>query len=436
MNLVEEVRYVMSNVAGNNNKFWYGYRYDNHLVRSENGRVGTTGDSHEFPQDSEDEAKKFLAKKCKEKEKKGYRKIDVVSGGSPKNPTVTISQSVNLIEVAKKQIESNSPETTALIERLSKANIHNILSSTTMTYNVATGLFSTPCGILGQSTIDSARDLLKDLGVYVIKGDLLNQKYIKLLEEYLMLIPTKIPGRRLDPETLFTTDKDINKQSDILDSLEASLQSVLNTPITESENKDIEQKVFSVKLFKVEDEKTIDRIKKKIHSTMDRNHASSHLRVKTIYSVDIETMRTKFEKQKDKISNVSEMFHGTRVHNILSILKGGLTIPKSNASHVTGRLYGDGAYFSPTKSSKSLNYSMGYWDGKARDQFCFLFLADVSMGSSYIPTGKYDGSYPKSGYDSVWAKEGKSGVINDECIVYNTNQCNLTYLVEFSPDGK
>ena len=147
-------------------------------------------------------------------------------------------------------------------------------------------------------------------------------------------------------------------------------------------------------------------------------------------------MRKDFEAVSSKFGNVSEMFHGSRVHNILSILKGGLVIPKSNASHVTGRLFGDGVYFSPTKSSKSLNYSYGYWDGKSRDNFCFLFLADVAMGKSYVPSGRGDGNYPKRGFDSVWAKESKSGVMNDECIVYETNQCNLKYLVEFSPDGK
>lgn len=436
MNLVEEVKYIMANVAGNNNKFWYGYRYDNHLVRSENGRVGTTGDSHEFPQDSEDAAKKFLAKKCREKEKKGYKKLEVVNSGSPKSPTITVSQSqsVNLAEVAKKQIQSNSPETFKLIERLSKANIHSILSSTTMTYNVATGLFSTPCGIVNQDTIDKARDLLKDLGAYVIKSDLRNPKYIKLLEEYLMLIPQKV-GRKLDPESLYTTKQDVQKQNDILDSLTASLQSVLSTPLVESEeNKSSEPKIFSVKLLQVDDDKIIKRLKTKFKSTMNKTHECAHLDVKNVYSVEIESMHAAFEKKGRPIGNIQEYWHGTRISNVLSILKGGLVIPKSSASHCSGRMFGDGIYFSD-QSTKSLNYSYGFWDGKKRDENCFMFTADVAMGKSYTPRGSYE-SLPKAGYDSSFAKAGESGVRNNEMIVYNLYQCNLTYLIEFSPGGK
>ena len=40
-------------------------------------------------------------------------------------------------------------------------------------------------------------------------------------------------------------------------------------------------------------------------------------------------------------------------------------------------------------------------------------------------------TYPKNGYDSTFAKAGVSGVINNEMIVYNENQFDLTYLVEF-----
>ena len=55
---------------------------------------------------------------------------------------------------------------------------------------------------------------------------------------------------------------------------------------------------------------------------------------------------TKHISQGEPIGNVMELWHGTRVENVLSILKGGLIIPKSSAGHVTGRMFGDGVYFS------------------------------------------------------------------------------------------
>ena len=126
-----------------------------------------------------------------------------------------------------------------------------------------------------------------------------------------------------------------------------------------------------------------------------------------------------------------ELWHGTRASNLLSILKGGLVIPSSSSSHVTGRMFGDGLYFSD-QSSKSLNYSYGYWGGGSRDNNCFMFMCKVKMGKYYVPRGSYDGPFPRKGHDSVYAKASRSGVRNNEMIVYSTDQANLVYLIEFS----
>ena len=105
-----------------------------------------------------------------------------------------------------------------------------------------------------------------------------------------------------------------------------------------------------------------------------------------------------------------------------------LVIPPKSSSHVTGRMFGDGIYASDI-SSKALNYSVGYWGGK-RDHRVFMFVLDMAMGREYIPSGYNGKRYPPKGYDSTFAKSGKSGVINNEMIVYNLNQVNLTYLLE------
>ncbi len=431
MNVVQEAKYIMSNVEGNNNKYWYIFRYDNHKCITKNGRVGATkGDEHEFDHDSEEAAIKFFNAKCREKDRKGYKKLDVIAPGAV--VIKTVSASANLSEVAKKQIEYNSPDTAKLIERLSKANTHNILESTTMQYNVDTGLFSTPCGIVSQDTLDKARDLLVVMSDYVKNADFRNKKYINNLEEYLMLIPQKV-GRKLDPESLYTSLADIRKQNDILDSLNASLTTALSSK--DSTNPvEVEQKLFSCKLFKNEDDRVMKRLKDKFRKTLKRGHECAHLDIKTIFDVEIKVMKDAFEKHGTPLGNIQELWHGTRIFNVLSILKGGLQIPKKNASNVTGAMFGPGVYFSDI-SSKSLNYSYGYWDGKKRDQNCFMVLADVAMGKSYIPHSSYE-TLPKKGYDSTFAKPGQSGIQNNEMIVYNTNQCNINYLIEFSPDGK
>ena len=112
-------------------------------------------------------------------------------------------------------------------------------------------------------------------------------------------------------------------------------------------------------------------------------------------------------------------------------MKSGLIIPKSSGSiQITGRMFGDGLYFSD-QATKSLNYSYGYWDGGSKDDNCFMFLADVAMGKIHTPSGPTS-SLPKKGYDSTFAEAGKSGVMNNEMIVYRTSQANLRYLIEFA----
>ena len=120
-------------------------------------------------------------------------------------------------------------------------------------------------------------------------------------------------------------------------------------------------------------------------------------------------------------------------------------------------MFGDGVYFS-SQSTKSLNYSQGYWDRNSHsiDNNCFMFLADVIMGKVFEAShkqakedyengklgNKRSGIYPIKGYDSVIARGGVKNVIhyggishlqNDEMIVFNLEQIKLKYLCEFEP---
>jgi len=112
----------------------------------------------------------------------------------------------------------------------------------------------------------------------------------------------------------------------------------------------------------------------------------------------------------------------------LSILKGGLVIPPSSSSHVTGRMFYNGIYFSD-QSTKALNYATSFWGSSDIGRY-FMFMADVSMGKYYVPSGPRS-CLPPAGYDSYFAQGRKSGVQNNEMIVFKTSQVNLRYLVEF-----
>ena len=93
-------------------------------------------------------------------------------------------------------------------------------------------------------------------------------------------------------------------------------------------------------------------------------------------------------------------------------------------------MFGDGLYFA-NQSSKSLQYCDGlFWaSGTDVKDKIYMFLASVAVGKSQTPTG-VTRKKPAQGYDSYWAKAGKSGVRNDEIIVFKPEQVRLDYLLE------
>ena len=423
--VVAESHHVMSNIENNNNKFWRIFRYDDNSCRVEFGRVGDSGQSKDHLFSSEYDAISFFNKKTNEKEHKGYHKVEIISATTP---TKVIIKD-NLTEVAKKQINTSSTQVQKLIEYFSKVNVHNILESTAMKYDVDSGLFSTPVGIVTKDTVDKARIVLNDMLPFVKDKKYHDTTYCNLLQDYLMLIPKDI-GRRFDPESIFNSETDLVAQSSILDSLEASIQSVLASPVTDDGDKVVQEKqIFNVTVELLNDSTEFNRISKFFKSTKHNNHASSKYELKNVYSIKIDHMLNEFNLTKDIIGNVKELWHGTKASNILSILKSGLVMPNPNSSNFCGAVFGLGLYFSD-QSTKSLNYATNYWTSGGNTSRLFMFLADVAMGKEYTPSGP-SSNLPKAGYDSTFAIGGRSGVMNNEMIVYKLKQCNLKYLCEF-----
>ena len=411
------------------NKFWYVTKFSDNTVKCEWGRVDVTKSEKDFSFGSSEEADKFIAGKIKDKlkGKKGeepYTEKNVISTVSATSQKLTGAQ---LEAEAIGQIANGDKKVEQLVKYLIKQNIHNITSNTNVKYDEASGLFTTPLGIVGQKDIDDARSVLTDLSAFVDKEDFENTKISKLLDRYMTLVPQGVGMNRPSLRYLCSSPSDVQKQFDILTSLQASLDFVLKNPDSKKEEK---AKVWDIHLAEIVDSGEISRIKRKYDSNMSRSHQCSHLKIKTVYSVEIRHMRKAYDEHGAKLGNVMELWHGTRAGNILSIFSKGLIIPPSNASHVCGRMFGNGVYFSD-QSTKSLNYSYGYWSGGgSRDNNCFMFLADVAMGKHHTPPSSNNG--PPSGYDSTYAIGGRSGVANNEMIVYKTSQCSIKRLVEFA----
>jgi len=424
MNIKREVRLIMADAKSNHNKFWYGFLYENGDVQTRWGRVGKSEQSKNFPNAGEI----FLNRKAREKERKGYRDLKIISSNT--NHTVENS---DLHEIAKRQIKtSGNPELDKLIEKLVRFNVHKITSSTNISFDETSGVFSTPLGVVTLDAITQARALLSDIHPLVNTSNFKSNKWNDYLNEYLTLIPQDIGMRRITPERLFGDLKAVSAQNDILDSLEASYKTIQTSDRKQTTKTDVpDENVFDLALDIVDDQ-TFSRIEEKYHKTRKDIHVCSHLQVKKVFVVKVGHMKNAFEVG-SQVGNIQELWHGTSMANVLSILKSGLHKSPPSSAHVTGKMFGNGLYFA-VDSTKSLNYAYGYWSGQ-RNNNCYMFLSDVAMGKEYVPTNGFDSSVERKvnagGYNSCWAKANKSGVRNDECIIYNDNQCNLTYLVEF-----
>lgn len=421
----------MANVDGNNNKFWKAEIHADHSVHVTNGRIGADGQKQPVKSFSDyNSAKKFVDGKQREKVNKGYTLFEGITS-TGKQTAKPISSST-LESIAIKEIHTTSdPKVVGdLIAALAKANIHNILQHTDLKYDEGSGLFKTPIGFVTQSTIDEARTLLIEIGNHVGNQDFTSAEVKALVNKYLMLIPQKV-GSKLTVQSVFPDQNSLVNHTSILDGLQSSIQQLESMQNNQADVPVAEiKRTFECSLSLVTDQSVIDTIVDKYNSTRQSIHAAHKLKVNRVFEVRIDQMERNFNEHGSKVGNVQLLWHGTRIGNVLSILKSGLYIPPSNSSFVCGRMFGNGAYFSD-QSTKSLNYAYGYWDGGNRDNTCYMFLFDVAMGKEYTPSGPTQ-QLPKPGYDSTFAKARVSGVQNNEMIVYDIRQAAPRYLVEFT----
>lgn len=420
----------------NNNKLWQCTLFDNDDVLVEWGRIGKKLQSKTHYGVGQSKVSSLIRKKTNPNNSpdKLYTEVKAVDTGT--SGSLGIVKNAQLSDVARKQIKHKNPLVQQLIDYLVKVNAHQIMNKSggRIQYDSSTAQFKTPLGVIDPSQVTEARTLLVDIADFVSVNDYDNKNFPSTLNKYLRLIPHDVGMAKITPEMIFPSFAAVQSENDLLDGLDTSFIDVTTAPKKKNTKKKDEPKVFNVELSIIEDDKIISRVKNLYQKTRKRNHQSNNLSIKTVYQVNIIAMQTAFNKYGVKLKDVRRLWHGTKASNLLSIMRQGLVIPSSSAIHCTGRMYGDGVYFSSI-STKALNYATNYWGGGGDTSRTFMFLADVAMGKCHI-AGSGWGRYPISGTDSTWAKGGQSGVVNDEMIVYRLDQTNLVYLVEFCPRNK
>lgn len=411
---------VKTKAADNNNKFYELTLMPDGTVKARYGRVD--GKSEQIA--NKGSGIHTLLSVARSKMRDGYRRVEVLSNGNS-----TANQEFAM--VVKRDIAQNDPVLITLVEQLISINRHQLMEASGGKITIKDGQVCTAVGLITLNNVVSAKKILAEIQSGFLNKKTSTESYLKKLDEYLTLVPQKVPHQRGWGPTFFEDFTTFERQFDLLEQLESSIEAMLLQAKDELKvTIDEKPKVFAYSIKPVSDKKIIKSIEKYFSETSNRMHISSKLKLKSVYEVCNPDAENQYKIKSKKVGNVKHLWHGTRACNLLSILKGGLIIPKSRDRNftITGRMFGDGLYFSD-QSTKALNYSYGYWGNGGYDNNCFMFLCDVAMGREYTP--HYSGDAKRAGYDSCFAKANVSGVKNNEMIVYNVDQAFLRYLCEF-----
>lgn len=422
MNIVKTCKMNLFDPAANSNKVWIANAYADGTFETRYGRVLENSNLAKTTKrfSSASGAINELERKCREKLYKGYRETQTIENGQ-----TSVTVNVDVKSVAADQIAGDDKTTRDLIEYLATVNIHNILTTTSLSYDVSNATFSTPLGVLAPNAIRDARTLLSEI-LQFNDADNFSSRRDYAIKDYFQIVPKSFGRKVPAAKELLADSKAIQSESAILDALETALT------VTATAN----DKIFECKLTKVSGStdggratfRTINELFKKTRN--QSHHGTASRKMIRLYEVSMPSHETQFEAVKQQIGNVrGDLWHGTRASNLLSILKNGLIIPPANAAQCTGRMFGNGIY-SSLQSTKALNYATQMWNSSGtHSQRTFMFFCEAAFGKSYKPSQTFR-SLP-SGYDSTWVEPGTAGVMNHEAIVYQPSQIRLQYLAEF-----
>lgn len=408
---------VAVNSAANNNKMYRINWYTDGTAQGFNGRVGSTTVPQKLMSWHEAEAKK------REKLDKGYRETEVVAdtAGTVNSAAATVISTKPFADVLVQQVANGNRELAALIHLLVDRNRHNIAGSvnSSTSYNVNTGQWSTPVGVIGPNAVNEARTLLARIGGMVARNDF-GYVFDGAVENYMSLIPMNIGRGRWTPRGVLGDTEQIAAQEALLDGLEASITAarVVSAPTTQ----------YKLALAIAQDAKRKEWQHLYATSSARASHYTKDWRIKAAYEVDLPAMTAAYRAMPDGGLRLL-LWHSTNVGNVLSILLNGFRIPTAITN---GWAYGPGIYFSNV-GSKSTQYCGG---GES-----FSFLCHVNMGRPFelrslgahgtpreVSSGRYDSTWAVGSLDDPTS----NGVRYNEMIVHQTSRVMPVGLVHWN----
>ena len=431
-----------TNVDGNNNKF-FCIELQKHpgtgqyRIFTQYGRLNQTstydlrGPSADFAEVRKEYdsiiKKKLRGKKIKEADgtvrEEKYVEIDVVAPtvGSPNiRRKASVSGSGKNFRDVFATDTRYEPMVRKLLTQLLEENIHNITGLASVT--VSNSGLETPLGPVTAEHIAKARaylDQLRQIG----QIDVRDATVRRLNTNYYSLIPHSF-GSRITDSDMIADDSKLLQEFDLLEQMETAVKMSAQSQQDTAHVPDL-----GLQIEVLTDRREYDEIVQRVEKS--RKHAQlNEWKVKQIYRVCNVKERARYRPR--PTGPELDLFHGSKNANILSILLNGFYVPPVNAPHVTGRMFGNGVY-GASAVTKSLNYSIGYWDGRRnRYDNTFVFITRFAMGKTMEVYQSMPSGLPRgSDYESIHAKAGPA-LANDEFIVPNVDQTTITHLIEFA----
>lgn len=443
--VIKTVSLQKTDLGEGNNKFYtielHKDATGRHRIYSCYGRTGTANPAKEerIPPAGMEEIE--FDKLQKSKEKKSYKKVDLVASkqGTDVGNAKILSQDFKKDKVqAADGAKLPSVKLAASICDLVKILYEEAGQSCQSQLNGSLqATAENPLGTLSLTQLNEGKEILKKVNALLSKDkkliDSIEPEVVALTNAFYSAIPQVIPLRpkseagRKDWIRSFTLNnsKILDEKQDLLDLL-GDVKGMMAGFATSDIAVKYEQMNCDVQ------ETTPDEFKKIKHfleSTQSRHH-SWKLTARRIWKISSKGQKG-YRKYMEPIGNIQPLFHGSRAANILGICKKGLLLRPPGA-YVTGSMFGNGLYFAD-QSTKSSQYATARYGGSSsRGDTYYMYVADVALGR-IKKLQHSDSSLVKAppGYDSVQGEKGPS-LVHNEFITYDVRQNELQYLIEFT----
>jgi len=444
-----------TNISNNNNKFYIMQviHAGSYYVFVRYGRIGEVGVISNKQFSSLDQATGFFEKQFKAKTGNNW---------SQKNNFQRITGKYFLTEIDRvediKESESSSSEDDPVKLDPKIIKLLELITNQTYMKNTLTQLEidteKMPLGKISQTQIDKGYEILNEINNNLGDDHVLSA----LSSEYYTYIPINT-GRRKPP--LIDSKDLIGKNLNLLNELSQMIYG--SKTVTK-----LGKKNTNNALIKTYEElgttfyplEKTDEMYQILVDYLKNSKAPTHnfnFSVEEIFELERPKEKEAYDIYSKYIKNKTLLFHGTRVSNMMGILKNGLVVDPSRLGinvSITGKMFGMGLYFA-NSCSKSINYC-GY---SYSDNIACLFVSEVALGNMLKKVHADSGLTAKNipnGYHSTWGlgkstikqydryddgtqvpvgkiaqnSTGKYDLLYDEFIVYHEEQVNLRYIIK------